>query len=105
MSKIKVKVLFVASEIAPYAKTGGLADVSSALPIALKEKGIDVISVMPLYSKVNREKYKLKKVMDSESLTNILTGPVFITTAAANMVIIHTGTHFSAVLQCSLQKI
>ena len=90
----KIKVLFVASEIAPYAKTGGLADVSSALPIALKEKGIDVISVMPLYSKVNRE-----------SLTNILTGPVFITTAAANMVIIHTGTHFSAVLLCSLQKI
>lgn len=60
-----IKVLFVASEIEPYAKTGGLADVSSALPRALKAKGIKVKSVMPLYSKVNREKYKLKKVMDS----------------------------------------
>ena len=60
----KIKVLFVASEIEPYAKTGGLADVSSALPKALAGKGIEVKSVMPLYSKVNREKYKLKKVMD-----------------------------------------
>lgn len=60
-----IKVLFVASEIEPYAKTGGLADVSSALPRALKAKGLKVKSVMPLYSKVNREKYKLKKVMDS----------------------------------------
>ena len=60
-----IKVLFVASEIEPYAKTGGLADVSSALPQALVKKGIEVKSVMPLYSKVNREKYKLKKVMDS----------------------------------------
>ena len=45
----KIKVLFVASEIAPYAKTGGLADVSSALPIALKEKGIDPGSVDMYY--------------------------------------------------------
>lgn len=60
----KIKVLFVASEIAPYAKTGGLADVSSALPIALEEKGLNVISVMPLYSKIDREKYALEKVMD-----------------------------------------
>lgn len=60
-----IKVLFVASEIEPYAKTGGLADVSSALPRALKAKGVQVKSVMPLYSKVNRDKYKLKKVMDS----------------------------------------
>jgi len=44
-----VKLLFAASEIFPYAKTGGLADVASALPTALS-KHIDVISVMPLYS-------------------------------------------------------
>ncbi len=37
----KIKVLFVASEIEPYAKTGGLADVSSALPKALAGKGIE----------------------------------------------------------------
>lgn len=59
----KTKVLLIASEIEPYAKTGGLADVASALPRAIKAKGADVISIMPLYSKVNREKYVLKKVM------------------------------------------
>lgn len=59
----KLKVLLVASEIEPYIKTGGLADVTSALPRAIKTKGADVISIMPLYGKVNKEKYALKKVM------------------------------------------
>ena len=52
----KIKVLFVASEIAPYAKTGGLADVSSALPIALKEKGIDVILEIEIEGATNIKK-------------------------------------------------
>ena len=38
-----MRVLFVSSEIYPYAKTGGLADVSSALPKALREKGAEVV--------------------------------------------------------------
>jgi len=59
------KVLFVSSEIAPYAKTGGLADVGSSLPKALKSAGADVISVMPLYSSVNREKFNLTQVFQS----------------------------------------
>ena len=44
-----LKVLFVASEIAPFRKTGGLADVAGALPRALRQRGIDVRVVMPLY--------------------------------------------------------
>jgi starch synthase len=48
-----LKVLFVASEVAPYRKTGGLADVAGALPKALKRRGIDVRVVMPLYQGVN----------------------------------------------------
>jgi starch synthase len=44
-----LKVLFVASEVAPFRKTGGLADVAGALPKALKHRGIDVRVVMPLY--------------------------------------------------------
>ena len=47
-----LKVLFVASECAPFAKTGGLADVAGALPKALRALGIDVRVVMPLYSGV-----------------------------------------------------
>jgi starch synthase len=44
-----LSVMFVASEAAPFRKTGGLADVVGALPIALAERGIDVRVVMPLY--------------------------------------------------------
>jgi starch synthase len=42
-----LKVLFAASEIVPYAKTGGLADVVGALPQALMRLGCEVAIVMP----------------------------------------------------------
>jgi starch synthase len=48
-AKAPLKVLFVASEVAPFRKTGGLADVAGALPRALARRGIDVRVVMPLY--------------------------------------------------------
>jgi len=60
----KLKVMVVASEIEPFAKTGGLADVAAALPKALKNLGLDVIAVMPLYSSIDRAKYKIKKVFE-----------------------------------------
>ena len=44
-----MKVLFVASECAPFVKTGGLADVVSALPKALKETGASVRVMIPAY--------------------------------------------------------
>ncbi len=45
-----LKICFVASEIAPLAKTGGLADVAGVLPKHLHELGHDVRVFMPLYS-------------------------------------------------------
>jgi starch synthase len=45
-----LKVLFVSSECAPFAKTGGLGDVIGALPKALHARGVDVRIVMPLYA-------------------------------------------------------
>ena len=48
-------VLFVSSEVAPFAKTGGLGDVGAALPRALAATGNDVRVVMPLYSRVSAE--------------------------------------------------
>lgn len=55
-----MSILFAASEIYPYAKSGGLADVAQALPEALREKGETVYSIMPLYSQVDREKYSIE---------------------------------------------
>ncbi|HET9598101.1 MAG TPA: glycogen synthase GlgA [Anaeromyxobacteraceae bacterium] len=45
-----LKVLVVASEVAPFVKTGGLGDVVGALPKALRARGIDVRVVAPLYA-------------------------------------------------------
>jgi starch synthase len=44
-----MRILFVSSEIYPLAKTGGLADVSGALPRALFELGVDMALIMPGY--------------------------------------------------------
>lgn len=44
-----LKVLFVSSEVAPYAKSGGLGDVAGSLPKALQNNGVDVRVVFPKY--------------------------------------------------------
>ena len=55
-----MKVLSIASEVDPFAKTGGLADVASALPKALERLGHEVRVALPLYKQVNREKFGLR---------------------------------------------
>lgn len=47
-----MKVLICASEGAPFAKSGGLADVVGALPKALKENGCDARVIMPYYKRI-----------------------------------------------------
>jgi starch synthase len=48
----ELKVLFATSEISPWIKTGGLADVSGALPAALRAIGVDVRVLVPGYNQV-----------------------------------------------------
>jgi len=48
-----VNILFVSSEAAPFAKSGGLADISSALPRHLHERGHDVRLFLPMYARVH----------------------------------------------------
>ena len=57
----KEKVLFAASEVYPFAKSGGLADVAHSLPRALSTE-YDVHVVMPLYQFVDRELFGIESL-------------------------------------------
>ena len=54
MQKNRLKVLMIASEAVPFAKTGGLADVVSALSRQLSLQGFDVRIVIPRYYSIDR---------------------------------------------------
>lgn len=56
----ELKILFAASEVTPFAKTGGLADVAGSLPAALARLGHQVITVMPYYRSVGEASFNLK---------------------------------------------
>lgn len=44
-----MRIVFIAAEVFPFAKTGGLADVCGALPFALERLGYQVDIIMPAY--------------------------------------------------------
>lgn len=58
-----MKVLLVSSEVAPFSKTGGLADVSGSLPVALKQLGCDIRVVTPLYKMVKESGCTAEKIL------------------------------------------
>ncbi len=58
-AKRPLQVLFCASEVAPFAKTGGLADVAGSLPAALERHGVRTMIVMPRYRGITERKKKL----------------------------------------------
>jgi len=64
----QIKVLFVTSEVVPFIKTGGLADVSSALPQILAEMGHEVRIVVPKYGAVDDRKFKIHEVVRLKDL-------------------------------------
>ncbi len=69
----KIKVLFASAEIAPLAKVGGLGDVASALPTALKgefAEELDIRSIMPFHSVVKTANPARKKIGDFSFETN-----------------------------------
>jgi starch synthase len=47
-----IKALFVTSEVAGLAKAGGLGEVSVGLPLALRQRGVDIRILMPAYQQV-----------------------------------------------------
>ncbi len=56
---MKIKVLFCASEVSPFAKTGGLAEVAGTLPLALGNIGVECVIMMPKYRGITEERKKL----------------------------------------------
>ena len=57
-----MKIVFAASEGAPYIKTGGLGDVAQALPKALAELGHEVKVILPLYGKIKSNEKLMSKL-------------------------------------------
>ena len=64
-----MKIFFCASEMVPFAKTGGLADVAGALPLALELLGHEVVVTLPRYKAIANEKFKIQKVKEGVSVT------------------------------------
>ena len=67
-----MKIAMVASEVVPFAKTGGLADVAGALPLALEYCGHEVIVIMPGYKCITQAKLKIQRV--SNDITSAIIG-------------------------------
>lgn len=63
-----MNIAFVSSEVFPFAKTGGLADVSGALPKELANLKNDVKVFMPLYKSIDKEKYKLEFIWSIDEI-------------------------------------
>ena len=55
-----MKVAFISSEVFPFSKTGGMADVSGALPKELKKLGLDVKVFTPKYKRFLNSRFNLK---------------------------------------------
>jgi len=57
-----MKIVIAASEVVPFAKTGGLADVTGALPLALEKLGQEVVVILPRYQSISDTKFKIERL-------------------------------------------
>ncbi|MFH1269937.1 MAG: glycogen synthase GlgA [Candidatus Omnitrophota bacterium] len=66
-----MKIAICASEVVPFAKTGGLADVTGALPLDLESLNQEAIIVMPRYKSIQEPKFSLRRLKADISYTVI----------------------------------
>ena len=78
----KITIVHISSEVVPFAKSGGLADVAGSLPAALSKLGQDVAVFMPYHRSVGQGRHKLTEtgcrfpvaVADSQQEASLLQG-------------------------------
>lgn len=63
-----LRILYLAAEVEPFARTGGLAEVAGALPLALRALGHDVRVTMPCYGHLDRERWGLQSTHHAPSV-------------------------------------
>ncbi len=62
-------IVFLSSEVVPFSKTGGLADVAGALPAALRRAGHSVTTITPLYATVERTGIEARADLGDRTVT------------------------------------
>jgi starch synthase len=60
-----LRILIAAAEVAPFAKAGGVADVTAALAKELRRQGHDVRLVLPRYRNISPERHRLRTALDN----------------------------------------
>jgi glycogen synthase len=80
-----VKLLFAASEMTPFAKTGGLGHVVGSLPAALTELGHEVACCLPSYRCVREAAREATQAGLSFSLLSLVCSPLFEHAATVNI--------------------
>lgn len=82
-----LSILFVTSEVVPFAKTGGLADVSAALPLALTEIGHDVRIVVPKYGTVSERRNRIHEIKRLKDIPIMVAGEETMATVKSSQVV------------------
>lgn len=80
MARRKMRIVFAAPEMVPFAKTGGLADVAGTLPKEIQALGHEVICFLPKYKKVDVNRWPLKEEVNRLQIpvgSEMETGRVF----------------------------
>ncbi|MFA6810136.1 MAG: glycogen synthase GlgA [Desulfoplanes sp.] len=65
IQSVKPELVFIASEMYPFSKSGGLADVLGVLPLTLSRMGIPVAVITPLYGRLSTSAYPLRLVCEN----------------------------------------
>ncbi|MEW6170211.1 MAG: glycogen synthase GlgA [Candidatus Omnitrophota bacterium] len=66
-----MKIVMCASEMVPFAKTGGLADVVGALPLALEDLKQEIIVIIPKYKTINTQQFTITSIGEDVDVAKI----------------------------------